>query len=795
MKTGQNQLIFINLLIAFFVLGIFCAGKLILPVWCFAVAFVILLLYAIWGLYKVKESAIYGLCLLFYCLGFIVCSEASLVSTYNISHFMNESVKIQGAVAEAPRITVGIDDSEKIRYVMEVKSVDKNNAPVFADGSMYVYVSQPVTKSVARIGDVITVTGVVKALHGYQNPGIIDIVASARRQGITARLNLGKSDVKITEANVHPFLRKADELRNHLRAAMKNVMSEADAAVLFAMLFGGYDGIKPELLDSFTATGIIHILSVSGSHITLLAGTLVWLGRVLRLKSSLLAVFVTLVILAYTVLAGCVSPAVRAAVMGILTFAALAFEREADARRILSLVGFLMILLKPQLIYDISFQLSFAATGGLLYLAPFLKCKLDFLPKWLAANLSITMAAQIMVLPFLAWYFNSVSVSSLLANLLVVPILEYVIVLGLAAGLFGLVLPVAQSLLFAFCSLSIGFAYEITNFIARIPGGSIYLPSGGFVSGIVYYLCLSGWVQYGKVKEMCQRMNWQHYRQVLCLLSFLGIAFFIWQYSKTQPLYVHFIDVGQGDAILIVSPHGKAAMIDTGGILNSDFDIGARVDLPYLRHYGVTKLDYLILTHVHVDHAGGAGSILRKIPVDHIITGRENRQEYAQVFKMGLENERGRAMIPAYEGQIIFLDNVKLEIVHAMDAVQGGTGNEVSNVIKISYGQHSFLITGDLTEAEEKQMIAKSAAMQSTVLKVGHHGSKTSSSQDFFDAVKPAYGVISVGADNKFGHPDQVVLDRLAQNHIRFWRTDEAGAIVFSSDGKRLDVRTFRGVE
>ena len=793
MKIGQNQLVFINLLIAFLVLGIFCAGKLILPVWCFVAAFVLLLLYNIWGLYKTKESATYGLCLLFYCLGFIVCSESLLVSTNNISRFVNESVQIQGVVTDSPRITLGTDDSEKIRYIIEVQSVVKNKAPVFADGSIYVYTSQSVTKPVARIGDVITATGDVKSLHGYQNPGIIDTVASAQRQGITARLNLGKSDVKIIEANVHPFLRKADELRKTLRAAMEKVMSKEDAAVLFAMLFGGYDGIKPELLDSFTVTGIIHILSVSGSHITLLAGTLVWLGRVLRLKSSFLAAFVTLVILVYTVLAGCVAPAVRAAVMGILTFAALAFEREADARRILSLVGLLMILLKPQLIYDISFQLSFAATGGLLYLSPFLKDKLDFLPKWLAANLSITLAAQIMVLPFLAWYFNSVSVSSLFANLLVVPILEYVIVLGLTAGLFGLVLPAAQSILFALCSLSIGFAYEITNFIARIPGGSIYLPSGGIVSGIVYYLCLVGWVQYGKVQEVCQRMDWQHYKQVLCLFSFLGIVIFIWQYNKEQPLTVHFIDVGQGDAILIVSPQGKAAMIDTGGILNSDFDIGSRVDLPYLRHYGVTKLDYLILTHVHVDHAGGAGSILRKIPVDHIITGRENRQEYAQVFKMGLENERGRAMIPAYEGQTIFLDQVKLEIIHAMDAVPGGTGNEASNVIKISYGQHSFLITGDLTEAEEKQMIAKSADMRSTVLKVGHHGSKTSSSQGFLDAVQPAYSVISVGADNKFGHPDQVVLDRLAQNHIRFWRTDEAGAIVFASDGKRLDVRTFRG--
>jgi len=795
MKIGQNQLIFINLIIASFVLGIFCVGKLILPFKCFVAAFVVLLLYDVWGLYKAKKSVVYGVCLLFYCLGFIVCSEVSLVSSHDISHSMNESVQIQGVVAEAPRITVGTDDSEKIRYIVEVQSVGKNKAPVFADGSMYVYVSQPVTKPVARIGDVVTATGVVKALHGYQNPGIIDTVASAKRQGITARLNLGKSDVKITKANVHPFLRKADELRNNLRAAMETVMSKEDAAVLFAMLFGGYDGIKPELLDSFTATGIIHILSVSGSHITLLAGTLVWLGRVLRFKSSVMAALLTLVILAYTVLAGCVSPAVRAAVMGILTFAALAFEREADARRILSLLGLLMILLKPQLIYDISFQLSFAATGGLLYFAPFLKGKLDFLPKWLAANLSITLAAQIMVLPFLAWYFNSVSVSSLLANLLVVPILEYVIVLGLTAGLFGLVLPVAQSILFALCSLSIGFAYEITSFIARIPGGSIYLPSGGIVIGLGYYLCLAGWVQYGRVKEMCRRLDWTHYKQVLCVLSFLVITAFVWQYNRDQPLSVHFIDVGQGDAVLIVSPQGKAAMIDTGGILNSDFDIGERVDLPYLRHYGVTKLDYLILTHVHVDHAGGAGSILRKIPVDHIITGRENRQEYAQVFKMGLENERSKAMIPAYAGQTIFLDNVKMEIIHAMDAVQGGTGNEASNVIKISYGQHSFLITGDLTEAEEKQMIAKSVDMRSTVLKVGHHGSKTSSSQEFLDAVHPSYGVISVGADNKFGHPDQVVLDRLAQKYIRFWRTDEAGAIVFSSDGKRLDVRMFRDVD
>jgi len=787
MITGQQQLTFLNSILGCFCLGIFLAVKLTVPMPVLFGGLFLLVLGAGWSVWKNNSYAAYIFCVLFLLLGWVRFLQAELLPADDISIHIGQEVKVRGTLIEAPRVAETSDGYQKIRYVVCAEQVQKEKQNVKTSGVLYVYARKEHADE-ARIGDHIIASGDLKGLQGYQNPGRIDIVAAAKRQGITARLQTGKRAVRIEPEKNMLFLRQIQLIRTSIMDSLQRAMTTADAAAIFAMLFGGYGGIRPELLEAFTTTGIVHILSVSGSHITLLAATVGWLGKFLRLRRSITALFVIALILAYGVMAGGVPPVIRSAIMGILSFVAFFLEREKDTRRILSIIGLVMLMLQPELLFDVSFQLSFAATAGLLYLSPVLCAKMKRIPEWLAANFAITIGAQLAVLPFLAWYFNRVSVSALLANVIAVPLVEYIIIVGLAASLIGLLLPFLQHIMFVLASLTLGIVYEITSVLSCLPGSAVYLPSFSFIVGGVYYGGLAFLLQPEAEKHI--KVLLQYKKQLGAAGIVLAAVLFLYC-QRTQLLQVHFIDVGQGDASLIITPHGTAVMIDTGGTREGAFDIGSRVDVPYIWHYSVQQLDTIFLTHAHEDHAAGAAGIMKKMKVKHVIIGRENREEYAKSMQLSAETEPVYSFVPATAGQRFIIDDVCFEVLYAADPVKSGTGNETSNVIRVSYGRASFIFTGDLTAEAEKKMLQEGIPLKSSVLKVAHHGSNTSNTADFLQAVQPIWTVISVGADNSFGHPNKAVLERLAAQKTKVLRTDEKGAVVFATDGKSIHVRTF----
>lgn len=789
---SQHPLLLVNSLLIAFGSGIFLAAKISVPLWPLYILIFLVMVDLMLGIAVKKLCLAYGLIFLFFLLGMMRLLHSAALPADDISLLRGKNLTITGRVVESPVVKSSDGGMTAIKYIVKIDQARQNSQVIPASGQVIVYTKERAAAPVARYGDKIKVSGEVRSIHGYGNPGLIDSEAALKRQGITAKIFAAKSSVQVSEENKWFFQRFIDRLRADLLAAMKKVMPEGDAAGLFAMLFGGYGGIKPELLEAFTATGIVHILSVSGSHIALLAGTLEQIGRFLRFKPTFTAIGIVVVILFYGAFSGFAAPVVRSSIMGILVFGAMVFGREKDGRRILSIAGLGMLIYNPQLIFDISFQLSFGATAGLLYLAPQLQGLFKFLPKWLAANISLTIAAQVSVLPFLAWYFNALSLSSLIANIVAVPLVEYIIIIGLIGAIIGGIVPVLQNILFVVCSLSLGLVYNITKAVAAVPGGNIDLPSGGMVAGLLYYLVLTMWIwQFAAMRDFL-KLHFSGGKKYAFIGLSISLAVLVWQIGGSQPVKVHFIDVGQGDAALITTPAGKAVLIDTGGVLQdkSDFDIGARVVVPYLKHYGVKEIEYLILTHAHEDHAGGAKAVVRKIKVHHVITGREDRQAYAKVFKTSLE--RMPKCIPAYQGQQFTVDGVGFAVVAAQDSIKHKTGNETSAVIKVKYGAHSFLITGDLTAEGETMLLNNEAPIETSVLKVGHHGSKTSSTEEFIQKVRPQYAIISVGADNAFGHPDGAVVERLKENGASLYRTDEDGAVVFTSDGKKLKVDTFR---
>ena len=282
---------------------------------------------------------------------------------------------------------------------------------------------------------------------------------------------------------------------------------------------------------------------------------------------------------------------------------------------------------------------------------------------------------------------------------------------------------------------------------------------------------------------------------MLVLLIFIGG----WKACRPGDLQVHFIDVGQGDAALVITPHGHAFMVDAGGVREGGYDIGRMVDVPYLLHYGVRQLDYIFLTHAHDDHAAGVRGILGKIPVKAVMTGHEGTGEYLKVFGRGEAARLEKLLAPLRENTSMELDGVRIEILYSPDRreVREGnvqaTGNEFSNLIRVSYGNASFLFTGDLVTVQEAELLRRGTQLGSTVLKVGHHGSRTSSSEAFLQAVNPRWAVISCGYANSFGHPHKEIVQRISDvTGAELLRTDEKGAIVFRTDGKSMKVECYR---
>ena len=713
----------------------------------------------------------------------------------DVSFLTGENVKIFGTVIEEPRLTRTNEGFSKIRYLLEVEGMITPTGEKPLSGCLWAHTRAAPDAPLADIGDRLTIGGKIHRPQHYGNPGQPDSLIMLRSRGISAQIMGNKSGAIIEKfSKVEPkfyLLRRLARLREHYRRTMEQAMPKEAAAAIFAVMFGGYTGLSAKITESFTATGIVHILSVSGTHVALLAAFMVCLGNLLRLSKTRLLILLLVSVIGYGALAGGGAPIIRAGLMGGLAFMAAALGRPKDSRRLLLIVGLLILTISPLNLWHIGFQLSFVSTAGLLFLSPTIKSWLAPLnwPKLLAESFSLTSGVTLAALPILAWYFNTVSLVSFAANLLIVPWVELLLIIALIGGIVALFVPPLGLLVFSVDYPIWQGIYKVTVTLAALPGHKIYVPTFSWLGVALYYVFLSA-LAVEKEKRARLADLWQQYRATIAVVILgsaivCGIRFA----RQTPEIAVHFIDVGQGDAALVVTPHGKAIMFDTGGTRSNDFDIGAKVDLPYLRHYGVHELAAIFLTHAHEDHAGGAGSILRSLPVGRVFTADEGREVYASIFARSGSAPDPKKIIPAGEGQALTIDGVTVKTVYAPSAV-GKTGNEASNVYRVSYRDFSVLITGDVETAGENDILAAKSNIRCSVLKVPHHGSRTSCSAEFLRACEPQAAVFSVGRDNAFGHPHQEVLERVKNSGAKIFRTDEDGAVVFYSDGQNMRATT-----
>ncbi|MCX7680425.1 MAG: DNA internalization-related competence protein ComEC/Rec2 [Anaerolineae bacterium] len=660
-------------------------------------------------------------------------------------------------------------------------------------------------------GDRIRVSGPLETPPVFERFSYQEYLA---RQGIHSLIRRAQVTL-LAERQASPFFYWLFAFKRHARAVLASIIPEPQAALLTGILLGVDTGIPAELMADFSATGTSHIIAISGFNITIISGVFAGLARRLFSRGpgagEKRALWIAVAGVAlYTVLVGASAAVVRAALMGILYLWGRYLERETFAPVSLAAAGIAMTALNPHTLWDVGFQLSFAATIGLiLYTRPLEKGleraltriisgeKARQVVSMLSEAVLVTLAAQLTTTPIILAYFGRLSLVTLLTNLLILPVQSYVMTTGGVALLTGLVSrPVGQVIGWV-AWLFLTYTIEMVRLTARLPFASLPLQVGAAtVWG--YYALLGGLTWWWSRPRDYREQLWARFMTrvetkvlVGSAVIVLALGVYAWRGLPDGRLHVFFLDVGQGDAILVRTPAGRQMLVDggpSGTVLLSRL---GRV-MPFWDR----SIDVLVLTHPDADHINGLIPLLERYRVERVVFRPVSEDQATATYRYWLEllEAEGATIHTGEAGLHLVLDN-GLDVTVLYPAVEVGHGgqtdfNNSSLVTRLSYGQVSVLLPGDIEAAVEQQLVAQDTSLRSTVLKLPHHGSCSSSSPPFLAAVSPQVVIISVGADNRFGHPCAEVLERLAG--IPLYRTDEDGTIEIVSDGAQVWVRTER---
>ena len=610
----------------------------------------------------------------------------------------------------------------------------------------------------------VELSGMLEELVSLRNPGGFDAQAYNRVQELGGRVS--RAQLVRVEPRVLWWQRFA--LWNKcLSQSIEQAAGKEYGALLSGMVLGGSGRLDEETRELFTNNGLAHLLSVSGTHLLLLTGLLLAVLRPVPLPWRRLSVVALL--MAYAVLCGLRPPVLRALVMSSVL---LLGGRGAERGRLLLLAAAGLLCWQPLWLQDIGFQLSFAAAAGLLWLLPACKRLLpEALPEPVSEGLAVTLAAQLAVLPLEVYYFHQFSLIALVSNILLVPVLE----LAAQLALVGALLPVLGVWLLQAAAWLTAQVVVQARFFAGLPWSTLVVGELPAYCLVLYYALLALLADFGWLQLL---RNAERRVAIGCCVLLLA-ATVLYQQYRPLPLTCYFLDVGQGDCAVVVTPSHRIAVIDTGGLQN--LSTGARVVAPFLRTLGKREIDVLLVSHYDYDHVGGAVDLLRHVRVKTLVLPNEALTEESSKMRQRLLAEAQRAQVQlAASGLRYELDDgVELTLVDVPP--EAVAGNEASTLAALVCAQGSVLFTGDMGAERERWL----ELAHYDVLKAGHHGSRYSSSPEFLQQVQPELTVLSCGMGNRYGHPHAETLERLRDVGSAAARTDEQGCVkvVFDEGG------------
>ena len=745
----------------------------------------------------------------------------------HLQFYNGQEVEIKGVIKADPEVR---DKTTHIR-LSDIK-IWRDNRWQEVSGDALLFVPRYSTdNSTYSYGDVLLVKGKLETppqLDEFDYEGYLE------RQGIYSTMLYPTIETSDTGKGFKP-LAWVYGLRNSLSQTLTEVVPEPQASLAQGIVLGIRYNIPAEVKDNFVQTGTAHILAISGIHLAIIAGMLLSIGMWLFGKRRYIYIWLALgIIWLYALITGMHTPVVRGVIMASLFLAAELVGRQRTAITSLAFAAAIMVGFSPQILWDASFQLSFLAMAGLIFIAPPLM-NLErkavsqtigeegigvALANIITDSFSVTLAATIAVWPLIAHYFGIVSLAGPLATLLALLALPAIIATGALAGLIGLVfLPLAQAIGWV-AWLFISYMLLVVNGFASLPLSSLEVGPVGTTVIVVYYsaLAVAIWLisqRKGLREKMSGAKNWlmsaagkspefaSRLPKKWVIPPLLVIAVLASVAAASMPdnkLHISFLDVGEGDSILIQK--GSQQVLVDGGPSPQALTLGLGDKMPFWDR----TIELVVLTHPHTDHLTGLLEVLKRYKVEQVLypdldyemlPSLSDYESPSYEEWLDLIKEKDIKCTPAQAGQEVDLgDGVIMKVLNPQTSPLTSTESDIDNngvVLHVTTGRVSFLLTADIGWEAEFELIKQRAALTSTVLKVAHHGSDTSTTPEFLAAANPAVAVMSVG-ENPYGHPSDEVMERLEQRFgaENIFRTDGQGTIEFITDGERLRVRVGR---
>ena len=665
----------------------------------------------------------------------------------------------------------------------------------------------------------LTLTGVFRQPSARRNPGGFDYRAYLARHGVVGTIE-AKGLLRVGEQRGFPPLRWIEALRirtesliDEIYTPVGDVEASLHAQILSGVLLGKRSEIPTETLEIFRNSGTFHVLAVSGLHVGLIATFCYGLFSCFRLPKRMIAVLTIMAVLIYACLIGFRPSVFRASLMTILFLGATLMDRDIDIYNVLAFAALVLLLINPQYLWDVGFQLSFVAVASIVYFVPKMEKPLRGLwkaaeasdsgheisemtkircgvVKWVVLSYLVTIAAQIGTGPLIAYYFFRAYPLGIVAGPFAVGLVSVIVAVGIISVCVGFLwFPLANLLGLVNHGVISVFLGVIATFGDASAVIKVTPPTLGVF--VVYTACFLGIAHW--------RFVYRQWR-IASLIGLSVAALWVWDAAfqeKGKLLEVTTLDVGQGDAAVVRFPDDRVVLID-GGIRRRyyderkegwvEYDMGKRVIEPYLDYRGIREIDMVVLTHPDLDHGGGLGYILENFRVGEVIGVSDMPLESPVHRRLhALVNMRNIPYRFPYAGEIPFTPTATLEVLHPIDAdsvnLLDADTNDDSLVLKMSYEEIDVLFTGDIGEKAEARLVASGADLRSEILKVPHHGSRTSSTPKFLEAVQPGCAIFSLGQRNAYQLPHREVVDRYRARGTLMLRTDVSGAITIRTDG------------
>ena len=670
-------------------------------------------------------------------------------------------------------VTIISDIQEKEYKKVCTAKIVRNNKKILINIKM----SQDIPS--IKYGDSLYIEGEFKKPEEARNYKGYNYKQYLKTKKIIGTVELEKA--KILKSSNGSFIHN---IQKYIKDTINGTLTDEEGNLLLAILLGDKDKLSEDIQESFKTSNLSHMLAVSGAHVSyiILGLTYVLQNSIIGKKNGkIVCIFFLLVFMAITNFTPSVT---RACIMAVLTLFSGIVYRKSDVYTNISVAALITLIFNPYSLLDLGFQLSYGGTIGIIIFIKRIQEKKSNskVVNYIKQMALVSIYANIIIIPIMMYHFNTVSLTFIISNIMASPILGIIVINGFLFIITSITVKPLTRLIAIFIKPILSILIKISQICSKLPFSNILVVTPYMFNVISYYAIILYCIK-SKKNNKC--------KIIICLLIVLILINFI-IYIFPQKLRIFFIDVGQGDSTLIITPDKKTVLVDGGG--SDSFDVGEKVLLPYLLDRRILKVDYVLISHFDTDHCGGILTIMEKVKVKNIIISEqaEHSENYERFKKLMLHKKI--RLIEVKKGDKIKIGRYsEFKILFPTSRLLSENPlNNNSIVAQFNYNNFKMLFTGDIEKLAEQQILkTEKAEIRADILKVAHHGSKTSSIPEFIKAVRPKIALIGVGKNNTFGHPNQQTIKNLENIKCRIYRTDLQGEIIIKIDQKgRMNVKS-----